>query len=184
MNLFLDTSNKYLIIILENNNKIIDNIFIDGDRKHTEQTIEKIEELFQKNNINWNLIKNIYTTSGPGSYTGVRVGLTIAKTIKIINKSINIYEINSLYFQAGLNNVVSLLDAKSNKYYSCTFENGKKISDISLKDVNKIENINNHKKIVDYKNIDYIKNFLDLKNKFNKINDINNFKIKYYKNIF
>lgn len=179
MNIFIDTSNRYLILILESNKKIIDSLMCNGEGKHTEQTMEKINIMFKKNGIKWNDILAIYTTSGPGSYTGVRVGLTIAKTIKIINQQIKVYVINSLLYQIGNLSGISALDARNNQSYIANFKICKQIGDVQI--VNNDEIDKSKLVVLNYNKINYVNNFLILKNYFIEIKNINDYKIKYYK---
>ena len=41
----------------------------------------KIEELLRTNNIMWNDISGLVVFKGPGSFTGLRIGITVANTI-------------------------------------------------------------------------------------------------------
>ncbi len=41
----------------------------------------KIEELLRTNNIMWNDIYGLVVFKGPGSFTGLRIGITVANTI-------------------------------------------------------------------------------------------------------
>lgn len=184
MDLFIDTSNKNLYLILKNKDLIIDHITIDGNRKHTEQTIEEISKLLNKNNLKLKDINNFYTTYGPGSYTGVRVGLTIVKTIKIINPKVKVFVINSLLFQAGSDHLLSMLDARSNRFYVAECKNKKIISKIKILDCNDKNILESKlKKIINYKNINYLKKFNVLQKTFLEIKDFNNFNINYFKKI-
>ena len=180
MNLFIDTSTNYLFLILENNNKIVSNLKLFGKKLHTEQTIEEICKLLKKNNFLWKDIKSFYVTNGPGSYTGVRVTLTIVKTIKTINNNVDVFWINSLIFQVGLKNQLSLIDARGNKYYALHCNKGKATGKIKIIDKNLIIN---KESSIDYNNIDYTTNYLNLKKHFKKIKNINDLKPLYVKKI-
>ena len=43
--------------------------------------LEKLEEFFKKHRKPNNKIQKIYVCKGPGSYTGVRIGVTIAQAL-------------------------------------------------------------------------------------------------------
>ncbi|WFQ90332.1 tRNA (adenosine(37)-N6)-threonylcarbamoyltransferase complex dimerization subunit type 1 TsaB [Mycoplasma feriruminatoris] len=184
MNLFIDTTNWKLIYILEKNNQIIDSLIILNNKKLSDIAILKLKEFLEKNNLTINDLKTFYLTIGPGSYTGVRVGLTIVKTLKVLNNNFDVFIINSLLYQAGLNKIISCIDARSNKYYVSVYNNAKQLVDISLIDQDQINNLINQYQdfslIKEYE-FDYIKHYLDLKNHFIKINDDNQLNPLYIK---
>jgi tRNA A37 threonylcarbamoyladenosine modification protein TsaB len=78
--IFIDTTNEYLIVGFLFNKEV--EIFekIKANKNLTSITNEVIDNLLNKNNINVKDIKEAYVTTGPGSYTGVRIGVTIIKT--------------------------------------------------------------------------------------------------------
>lgn len=177
INLLIDTTNKYLILILEINDKVVDRVKIIGERIHTEQTNDQIDILLANNNLALSEVNNFYVVVGPGSYTGVRVGLTIVKTIKTINPKIKVYTINSLLFQAADKKVVSMLDAKSDKVYFAIYDNKNETIALQLLDnqtaVEIAEQFTDFEIIKDYENIYEIYNYLALKSSFTLIEDVN-----------
>ncbi len=179
MNLFIDTSNKFLIFLLEKDDVIIDSYSCIGERRFSDITVSKLIEFFKKNNITWNNIKSIYTTMGPGSYTGSRIGLTIAKTIKIIKNEVTVYVISSLLFQVGNSTSYSYLSANNNHFYFAKFADAKLLGEIKM--IKKNNLVKNKQMIIDYENINYSSRFIELKTKFVKIKNINSFKIPYFK---
>lgn len=78
--LFIDTCNSFIISIIKNN-KII---YINKDTSNTDtssKVMPIIDEAFKTCNLTINGIDKIFVVNGPGSFTGIRVGVTIAKTI-------------------------------------------------------------------------------------------------------
>ncbi|QVK08772.1 tRNA (adenosine(37)-N6)-threonylcarbamoyltransferase complex dimerization subunit type 1 TsaB [Mycoplasma mycoides] len=185
MNLFIDTTNWKLIYLLEKDNQIIDSLIILNNKKLSDIAILKLEEFLKNNNLTLNDLKAFYLTIGPGSYTGVRVGLTIVKTLKVLNNNFDVFIINSLLYQAGLNKIISCIDARSNKYYVSVYNNAKQLLEISLIDQDQINNLINQyqdfKLVNDYQ-FDYLKHYLDLKKHFIKIDDDNKLNPLYIKN--
>jgi tRNA threonylcarbamoyladenosine biosynthesis protein TsaB len=47
--------------------------------------LAKTEELIQRNNLNWQNLSGIVVFEGPGSFTGLRIGITVANTIAYAN---------------------------------------------------------------------------------------------------
>lgn len=74
-----------------------------------------IEEAFQKVNMKPNDIDTIFVTNGPGSFTGIRIGLTVAK-IMAWGLKIKVVPISSLELMASTKNnkeyIAPLIDAR------------------------------------------------------------------------
>lgn len=79
MNIFIDTAVHGCNVTLFDDDKIIDTISEPVERGHAETFLPRVETLIQKNNKTPQDIENIYVTIGPGSFTGLRVGLTVAQ---------------------------------------------------------------------------------------------------------
>ena len=75
--LFIDTCSNSLIISTIFNDKI-DYFFID---KNNNDTSSKVMKVIKEAVPDIKIIDKIFVVSGPGSFTGIRVGVTIAKTI-------------------------------------------------------------------------------------------------------
>ena len=59
-----------------------------------------IHTFFQENNVKTNNKLSLIVNSGPGSFSGIRIALAVAKGIQLVNKA-NIYSYN--YFLLNLN---------------------------------------------------------------------------------
>ena len=94
MILFIDTHAELITVAL----KTKDNLFIktkESEYSHSIYTMPMIEELFKENNLNVKDLKKIIVVNGPGSFTGIRIGVSIAKTMAYALK-IDINTISSL----------------------------------------------------------------------------------------
>jgi tRNA threonylcarbamoyladenosine biosynthesis protein TsaB len=68
-------------------------------------TLSVIEELFRQNSLTLEKIDSIEVNTGPGSFTGVRIGIAISKTLalllgKTVNKKEATAEIMPIYEQS------------------------------------------------------------------------------------
>ena len=82
MNLFIDTHlNDVVIILTDDNNVIIKQKKIEGEKQNSKIIMPTIKKLLNKNVPN-----SIIVVNGPGSFTGVRLGVTIAKTMAFTMK--------------------------------------------------------------------------------------------------
>src|SRR5690554_6444556 len=75
-NLFIDPSTQALMVALEKDGAIIDATFELAKNDHSTRLMPTIERLFEANDLTTNELSSIYIGAGPGSYTGVRIGVT------------------------------------------------------------------------------------------------------------
>lgn len=120
--LVIDTSTKYLYLALINGEEIVSEHVFEGSKNHAGNSVFQIETMLKENNITVDDIDSVYCGSGPGSYTGVRISVTIAKMLASF-KNIKLYSISSL-FLAGSGydnkNVAVLFDARrGNSFCAC-----------------------------------------------------------------
>lgn len=93
--LLLDSSNIYLSVGLSKDGKVIDRIYYEAWQRQSEMMVTEVENILKKNQIAKEDLDAVVVGVGPGSYTGVRIGVTIAKTIAYALK-IKIYAKSSL----------------------------------------------------------------------------------------
>lgn len=79
--LFIDTSAYNVNIAVVLDNEIVSSLTIANNQKLSEHIFIYLEDVLKKGKININEIDMVFVTQGPGSFTGVRVGVTIAKTM-------------------------------------------------------------------------------------------------------
>lgn len=79
--LFLDTHDKNIIEVLYKDGKVLDKNIKVSERNHSDYTMPMLKELMTRNNITVHDLGEILIVNGPGSFTGVRLGVTIAKTL-------------------------------------------------------------------------------------------------------
>ncbi|ASZ09267.1 tRNA (adenosine(37)-N6)-threonylcarbamoyltransferase complex dimerization subunit type 1 TsaB [Mesoplasma chauliocola] len=187
MKLFIDTTNWQLcLILIDDNNNIVEEFIQKNTKKISDITMTNIVSLLEKHNLKLNQISNFYVTRGPGSYTGVRVGLTIVKTLKTLNNNINVFLIDSLKLQAANKKSISLLDARSNKWFCGVYDKNKIIKEPYLIDENELKDLEKKHSdfhvIKDYENIDFKVNVLKCLEQFEKVKEVNEIIPIYIKN--
>ena len=79
--LLLDSSNKFLSVGLAKEGKVIDKICYEAWQRQSEMMVTEVDNILKRNNIDKKDLDAVVVGVGPGSYTGVRIGVTIAKTI-------------------------------------------------------------------------------------------------------
>lgn len=125
ISLFLDTCNKNIVIGLLEDNKLIDKTVYINDNNLSEKLLPSIKELLDKNNIKVNNLNRIYVSVGPGSFTGIRIGLTVAKVMAWSLK-IDIIPISSLEAIASTdsdyNYICPMIDARRGYVYASLYD--------------------------------------------------------------
>lgn len=118
----MDTSNTYLVVGLYEDNQCIDKYQEEGNRRQSEYALTHLDAMLKKHHWEVLTVDEMVITIGPGSYTGVRVALTIAKTLAAISK-IKIKAVSSLHGYAGNQKAISVIDARSKKVFVGVYEN-------------------------------------------------------------
>lgn len=78
--LYIDTSSSYLYSAIIEDDKILSNIEKEFGQDLSKDSLPMIASMFQINNLKPTDIDKIIVVNGPGSFTGIRIGVTIAKT--------------------------------------------------------------------------------------------------------
>ena len=73
----------------------------DNKQKHSETLIDQLKIFLTENKLELPLVNNLYVLQGPGSFTGVRLNLMLAKMIKMANPQVSIFATSSLKFFAS-----------------------------------------------------------------------------------
>lgn len=119
ISLFIDTSLSDVSIALVKDNKVISEIKNSTPGEHSVYVTKYIDDVLKECNLSPKDVDEIIVVNGPGSFTGIRIGVTIAKIFAYLQK-IRIVSITSLQARAIGNNseyILSTIDAKHNNYY-------------------------------------------------------------------
>jgi tRNA threonylcarbamoyladenosine biosynthesis protein TsaB len=96
----IDTATESAIISISEKDKIIDSVTNSNQKDHASFLQPAIKNLLQKADLSINKLNAIAVTAGPGSYTGLRVGMASAKglcyALKIPMITINTLEVMAL----------------------------------------------------------------------------------------
>ena len=143
--LLLDSSNKYLSVGLSKDGKVVDKICYEAWQRQSEMMVTEVDNILKRNKIDKKDLDTVVVGVGPGSYTGVRIGVTIAKTIayalhvKLIKKS-------SLSLQKHREfPTICVFNARSGRTYFGVYEGQKVIEkDTVLENEKVLEYVKNH----------------------------------------
>lgn len=188
--LAIDTSFHYLTLVIYDDEKLIASIQKEAFKQQSETILVEIQNLFNQANLLPTDLKRIILTDGPGSYTGLRIGMTVAKVLGSV-ADIEVYTLSSLHVLAGLERDVHiLLDARAKRAYYAHFHEGLRLINervILLEDLSDID-VSTLKVFGDGHLInketyypDYTMHFMELKQYWKKIDNIHELAPKYLK---
>ena len=123
MILFIDTHDELITIALKNK----ENLFIktqESEYSHSIYTMPMIESIFKENNLEIKDLEKVIVINGPGSFTGIRIGLSIAKTLAYaLNIKINTISSLTAYLLSNNTNNAKKAVIEDNKgFYVSVFD--------------------------------------------------------------
>ena len=124
--LSIDTSSSICSVAILEDNKLIKEISQNNGLTHSEKLMPIIEEILKQTNLKLKDIDLLVCDKGPGSFTGIRIGVA---TVKAFTDSLNIpligvSSLEALAYNINSNGIIcSLIDAKNDNCYYGIFEN-------------------------------------------------------------
>lgn len=186
----LDTSHRTLTIALIENDKIVYGFQKDAFKAQSETIMVELDLAFKA--VGWTpkQMDEMVITDGPGSYTGIRIAMTIAKVI-CQQASLPLYTLSSLQLLAGKDkNVLALMDARSHRAYVGMYQNGVSVMEDRVLPLGDIEALLTADRLIagDGQLIgeptlvrDLPQNFLDLKSFWKRVENIHTLQPRYLK---
>lgn len=184
--LYIDTSSSYLYAGIVENNNLIEQVNENLGQDLSRLALPKIAKMFENHNIKPMDINKIIVVNGPGSFTGIRVGLTIAK-VYAWSLNIPITTVTSLeamkescFFDGP---IVSVIDARRDYSYASIYNgekcilcpqhiSNKKLDEV-LKSLDEYIIVTNDSISLDGKRCSYEPDILNIVNKYVEKQNIN-----------
>ena len=114
--LFISTFDKLITIGLLKDKEVLEVLEKESLKNHSEFVMPMIKDILDNNKIDTNDLNEIIVINGPGSFTGVRIGVTIAKTLayalNISIKAITSLEAYAVSVDSDNNKLVTISDLK------------------------------------------------------------------------
>jgi tRNA threonylcarbamoyladenosine biosynthesis protein TsaB len=124
--LAIDTSNLVMGVAVISDNKIVGEYTTNLKKNHSIRLMPAIQELLEEVEIAPQELDRIIVAKGPGSYTGVRIGVTVAKTLAwTLNKelvgvsSLEVLAQSGRYFNGY---VVPIFDARRTQVFTGVYK--------------------------------------------------------------
>lgn len=126
--LLIDTHSSFINIVLYKDKKLL-NLLSRQVPSQSKLLVCFIKEILENQNLNICNIKEVIVVNGPGSFTGVRLGVTVAKTISyclnIPIKSVSSLDLLAISTMVTNNFSVAIQDPKG--YYIAEYNDEKKL---------------------------------------------------------
>ena len=161
MILFIDTHDEIITIALKNK----ENIFVktqESEYSHSIYTMPMIENIFKENDLNITDLEKVIVINGPGSFTGIRIGLSIAKTLAYaLNIKINTLSSLTAYLVSNNTNNDKKAVIEDNKgFYVSVFD---KDNNVVVEETYTEEDNYNYEEVEKKLDIEKIINYLENK---------------------
>ena len=146
--LSIDTASDLSTVAILENTNCIKEIIVDDARNHSEKIMPIIEQVLKETNMQLKDIDLIVCDKGPGSFTGIRIGvgtvLGFRDSLKI--NCVGVSSLEALAYNVKHDGIIcSLIDAKNNNVYFGLFNihNGvcTQIGELEFKSITEIFNI-------------------------------------------
>jgi len=126
----IDTSTNASSIAIFSDSRILALDFIDTDTPQSEMLMTRIDYMLSTQKIEKTALKAVCVCIGPGSFTGIRVGIATAKAI-CIALQIPLVAFNSLELLATNvyttpENILTIIDARMGQAYTAVFDSSLK----------------------------------------------------------
>lgn len=125
--LYIDTTSNYLYSAIVSNCILTDEIKLKLDKDLSVFTLSEISNMIKRNDLTPKDINKIIVVNGPGSFTGIRIGVTIAKTfaygLDIDITTITSLDAMSLSSNSDATFIVPIIDARRGYVYAGIYDN-------------------------------------------------------------
>jgi tRNA threonylcarbamoyl adenosine modification protein YeaZ len=140
--LIIDSATKVLYHALVKDDKVVAEAYTNGQNDHAKNIVSIVEKFLKDENITTDNLDKIVCGIGPGSYTGVRMAVTVSKMLGAF-KNIPVYEISTLaLISSGMEGkCLSMIDARRGNAFAGIYQDGNLIGKEAI--INKEEFLKN-----------------------------------------
>ena len=129
---YIDTSSPYLYSALYNEGKVINERTMYLAKDLSCKTLDEVSKMFDESHIKPTDINKIIVVNGPGSFTGIRIGITLAKLmafcLNILITTISSLEAMRESVQSD-KLIVPIINARRNSCYAMIYDGDNVIQD-------------------------------------------------------
>ncbi len=182
--LFIDSSTNVLFVAIGKDGRLIEKSVRIGRQDHAKYIIDIIDLLLKRKDVKIDDINKIYVGYGPGSYTGLRVSVMVAKMLAY-TKGIKLFAVSSLYFLSSGYNFIKapMIDARNGNVFCGIYDDTLTLLEEGLRKTEDLQKlaIKTLAKPVMIDDFHYEVNLKKIMEKAKEIKDIHLFEPKYLK---
>jgi len=128
----METSGPVLTVVLDSGGHRIE-LIIENGLNHVQLLMPAVQSVFEQSKIGPKDLDIVACSAGPGSFTGLRIGMATAKGIArgaaCHFKVLPTLDLLAFGREGWPGIVVPIIDARKNRVYTAAFRNGKRIKD-------------------------------------------------------
>lgn len=126
----IETSGRIGSIALSKGPELIETAIFSAELRHAVELLPAIDSICRRHEIAPAELAEVYVSGGPGSFTGLRLGITVARTLVWAGRgrvravrvpTLDVIAQNCLQASPPPSNLVVLLDAKRQRVYAAAF---------------------------------------------------------------
>lgn len=122
--LAVDTSSRYLNVVVKNGDKVYKSYIENCAFNHSVALMDEIDKTLDKASINAADLDYLVAVTGPGSFTGIRIGISCVKGFaSALNKravGVTSFDMLSYNVNSGCDYIIAI-DAAHGNYYVCGY---------------------------------------------------------------
>ena len=125
--LAVDTGGSHLTVLLIKGGEVHSRFLKDASLKHSVTLLTEIENLLTSLNTPLNEIDVFCSVVGPGSFTGIRIGVSTIKALAYSQnkKILSVTSFTPLAYNSDNERVLAVINANHDNFYACGFVNKK-----------------------------------------------------------
>lgn len=127
--LAVETSGRIGSVALGRGDTMLEAAVFSAGRRHAVELLPTIDALCRRHNVRPGDIDEVYVSGGPGSFTGLRIGITFAKTLALGGRTclvrvptLDVIAQNALSMDDPPSHLAVVLDAKRGRVYAAGYE--------------------------------------------------------------
>lgn len=126
--LCMDTSHTWLVLALIKDDQLIARVQKKCWKRQSEEIFPNLISMMDSVGLQSDDVDQIVISEGPGSYTGVRIAMTIGKVFCAM-RDLPLYTLPTMLLYAGKEDCRVVMDARGKRVYTCRYKDGKALEE-------------------------------------------------------